>query len=295
MGIFRVEKTGTVVLPSGVEAELQGLQGKHQAWITINDEAKRRKGIDKMLLDCLKRLGDKTDLVLADVKNLLSADRKALLFELRHISNNRERNFIFDYEFPTQGGRKLKQRYSVDFDQEQFPTKPYFWVREKLIEDYKILHGLKGAISEEEEQEALNQEIPVMFENYNEVLELANQSIVLPECNVKVYWKMLDGENELRYAKILMAKQADITSHEQIKMRTPTYVVPEAQGDEKARTAVPLDELSLRDIEALRRDIMHKEGDVDSFVVVQYKGDSAIQAQVDLVATPAFFFASLAI
>lgn len=295
MGIFTVEKTGTVVLPSGIQAELRGLQGKHQAMITINDEAKRRKGIDTMLKESIVRLGNKTDIVLADVKNLLSADRKALLFELRQISNNHDRNFVFDYEFPTKGGKKLKQRYEVDFINEQFPTKPYFWVAEKMVAAYKAENSIEGALDDVETKEALAAEIPVLFEDYNEILELASRNLKLPECGVTVFWNMLDGEQETRFAKLLGAKEANITSHEQIKMRRPTYIPEEAKGNENAKSAVPLDQLSLIDIEALRRDIMSKEGDVDSFVVVQYKGDSTIQAQVDLLSTPAFFFASLAL
>ena len=295
MGIFQVSKTGTTVLPSGIEAELQGLQGKHQAMITINDEAKRRKGIDQMLKESIVRLGNKTEIVLQDVKNLLSADRKALLFELRQISNNHDRNFIFDYEFPTKGGQKLKQRYSVDFVKDQFPVTPYHWVASKMIATYKAENSIDGKLTDSEKKEALSADIPVMYEDYSEIIEMAKNELVLPECGVKVYWQMLDGEQETRFAKLLSVKEAEITSHEQIKMRRPTYIPEQAKGNEDAKAAVPLDQLSLIDIEALRKDIMSKEGDVDSFIVVQYKNDSSIQAQVDLVSTPAFFFASLAL
>ena len=288
---FKVEKTGTTILPSGIEAELTGLSGKHQAMITINDEAKRRKGIDEMLLSCLKRLGEKTDFKVEDIKKLLSADRKHLLFELRNISNNNERQFIFDYEFPTQGGKRLKQRYNVDFQKDDFPVRPYFWVREKMVQDYKELNGITGNITEDEEKEALKATFPVMFTDYSEIMELATQSTKLPECNVEVIWKMLDGEEEIKYSKIIQV--ANITSHTQIEMRRPQFHNPELEG--KPLQKVPLDELSLNDIEALRKDIMHKEGNVDSFVVVQYKNDNSIQSQVDLVSTPAFFFSSLAI
>lgn len=289
--LFKVEKTGTVVLTSGIEAELVGLQGKHQAMITINDEAKRRKGIDQMLLSCLKRLGEKTSFTIEDVQNLLSADRKKLLFELRNISNNDDKSFIFDYEFPTQGGKKLKQRYTVDFLKDDFPCTPYGWVKEKMIEDYKLKNGITKELKEEEEKEAISEPFPIMFTDYEEIIALSEIWTKLPECGISVRWNMLNGKEEIKYSKLLQV--ASITSHTQIEMRRPVFENTDLES--KPIQKVPLDDLSLNDIEALRRDIMDKEGNVDSFVVVQYKNDVSIQSQVDLVATPAFFFSSLAI
>lgn len=289
--LFKVEKSGTTTLPSGIEAELTGLTGKHQALITINDETKRRKGIDEMLLSCLKRLGDKTSFVTDDVQKLLSADRKKLLFELRNISNNNDKSFIFDYEFPTQGGKKLKQRYTVDFLKDDFPCTPYGWVKEEMIRNYKEVNGITKALTDDEENEAIAEPFPVMFEDYADIIALSEVVTELPECGMDIKWNMLNGKEEVKYAKLLQV--ANITSHTQIEMRRPQFQNTELEGNPYQR--VPLDDLSLNDIEALRKDIMAKEGNVDSYVVVQYKNDASIQSQVDLVSTPAFFFSSLAI
>ena len=79
--IFKVQKTTTKVLPSGVEIEIKGLEGKHQEMITVQDDKKRTEGFRKLLHDCIVRLGDVHNIPENYVDKLTSFDRKFILWE----------------------------------------------------------------------------------------------------------------------------------------------------------------------------------------------------------------------
>lgn len=292
--IFKVKRTATIVLPSGVEAEIKGLEGKHQEMITIQDDKKRTEGFRTMLHDCLVRLGDAHNIPENYIDKLTSFDRKFLLWEIRKLSNEDKNTFVFDYEFPATGNRKLKQRYEVDFNDESFPVKPAKWVHEKMITDYKEVNGL-SELSIENKSEALSKDFPVMYDSYDQMLEENFiRGFLFPECGVQIMWHLSTGVQENKISKIPGYKT---TSHTQLVMRTPKYINKELTKDESKPViqAVPLNDLCNIDIEALRADIMETEGNVDSLIVVKSDEDSSQIAQVDLLQTPAFFFASLAV
>ncbi|RUP38222.1 MAG: hypothetical protein EKK63_12645 [Acinetobacter sp.] len=295
--IFQSRKEGTSVLPSGVQASYRSLTGKHQEQITINDEDKRRAGIDNILVDCLISIGDDTEVTLKKVQALLVEDRKALLFALRQLSNQENKEFRFEYEFPTQGGKKMKDAYKVNFTKDDFPVTPYKWVRTAIEKKYMEERGIESEkdLTDTDKTAILNEELPVLFTSYEEMLkEHKMQELELPECKVRVKYQLLDGVRELEFIKTL--KKDTISSHTYLSQRKPKYLDPEKlKAEKEVWLDVPFGELGIPDIEALRKHMKDTEANVETTVVVQYKDNPAIQAQVDLVSTPAFFFPSLAV
>lgn len=296
MGNFlNTRRTQVKVLPSGVEIEMMNLIGEHQALITNSDEKKRKTAIDEMLLGCVKRIGDKTHITLTDIERLLSQDRAWALFELRQFSNRRSQNFIFDYEFPVdENGNRRKQRYEVIFDKKDFPQRPYYWVVEKMIDDYKEENKKPSnyTLSIDELNNLWENEYPIMYSSYDEMLsKYKEQEVLLPDSGVKVIWTLLDGEREKKYSQNVNSKK--VTSHDQLLQRNPLYISEDyIQG--KPMPSLPINVISQDDIETLREDILTKEANIDTTVVVQYKNDINSIVQLNLISLPAFFFPSLA-
>ena len=294
---FNVRKQGELITPSGIKVGLLSLLGKHQALITNQSDKKRLSGFEEMLFDCIDYIGEKSKdkLTKKDILRLLETDRKAILFKLRQLSNNDNSEFIFDYEFPTENGQKLKDRKVVDFNNENFPIKPFSWVLDQMKTSYMLKYKLKN-LNDDQIQDVLKEDIPEMFDSYDDILNKYQiQEFKLPECGIKVSWKLLTAEGSTKFQGII--SEDNVNSHTQIQMHSPTYVNEElSKGRENpVNQPVPLDDLGLLDIEALRKNIIEVEGSVDSSIVVQYKNDVRKQQQLDLVTMPAFFFPSLAI
>lgn len=294
MGNFKATRRSVdKVMPSGVSITMQNLIGEHQALITSSDEKKRRNAIDQMLLGCITRIGNNYNVTIEDIGRLLSQDRAWALFELRQFSNRRSPNFIFDYEYPVDdNGSRRKQRYEVIFNREDFPQRPYFWVFSKMVEEYKKENNLPDdyKLSENQEGFILEKEYPVMFEDYKEMLDIYKvQQLVLEDSGVTVIWEMMDGNKEKEYAKHVNKKQ--LSSHDQLLQRNPVY--DDGSGSE-ILPKLPINELSQDDIEQLREDILSKEANIDTSVVLQYKEDARTTVNLNLLTVPAFFFPSLA-
>lgn len=293
---FSIRKSKEIVALSGIKIGIQSLLGAHQAMITAQAEKKRTDGFENLLYDCIEYIGDKRkpELTLNDIKRLLEGDRKLILIKIRQLSNNDNPLFVFDYEFPTEEGQKLKERKTVNFNKENFPIKPYYWVRSEANTESQGLDQPGEESSADRTGWNDSDNIPVMFTDYSQILEAhLKQEFVLPECGIKVFYNLLTAEETSKYAGKLTKET--INSHTQIIMRSPTYIDEDlSNGREKpVIVPVPLDQVTHIDIEALRKDIMEKEGNVETTVVVQYKQDRSKQSEIDLIAMPAFFFPSL--
>lgn len=73
-------------LPSGTELELREMTGAEEELLTNQRLIRSGEAINQVLRNCFVRLGEKTDLDLAEVMNLLSGDRLFALVRLRQIS-----------------------------------------------------------------------------------------------------------------------------------------------------------------------------------------------------------------
>jgi hypothetical protein len=291
--IFGIRSKETYITLSGIEVEIQSLVGKWQKELTQSNEQKRRGAFDEMLFDCINRIGSKTksELTMKDIRALFREDRKQALFNIRQISNKNNPLFTFNYEFPTKNGKKYKQKYTVKYEKEDFPVKPYQWVREEMFERYRKLNEIEeGAeLDEIQQAEALDTPIPILFQDYQEIVnKFRKQEFVLPESKVLIEWEIMDGEKEKQNQGVLNAD--NVSSHTQIMIRNCIY-----RDEKKTPIKIPLDRMDTLDIEALRYQMMEVEGDIETSVVVQYKEDTTMQANVDLVTTAGFFFPSLAI
>lgn len=289
---FRKEKS--FVLPSGVSITMKSLMGEHQTLITNADEKKRKSAIDEMLLDCTVSLGYNSNLTIKDIEKMLSSDRAYALFQLRQFSNETSDQFVFDYEFPVdKNGNKRKQRYIVEFNKRDFPAKPYYWVYRNMVQEWKKLKDIKNDLTEDDEADMLeSMDFPILYNSYEEMLsEHFNQELILPNSEVKVYWTLLDGEKEKKYAEL--KKEKDINSHDQIILRNPKYKEDD-HSEGQPMLNVPLNKLTQIDIEALRGDIISKEANIDTSIVVQYRDNVNVQASLNLITVPSFFFPSLA-
>lgn len=285
-----------LVFPSGVKFGMLSLLGEHQRLITEQDEKKRRSAIDDMLLSCISYIGNKEKVTKEDIENLLSMDRAYALFELRKFSNKRSPNFVFDYEFPVdKTGNRRKQRYEVIFDKKDFPTRPYSWVLDVMAKEYIEKNGITSDTLEDEVVEDLCKNVelfPVIYDSYQEMLSIHKyQKTKLEDSNVEVSWQLLDGKYEKVYSINNSSKRA--TSHTQLLLRKPTYNDGTFKEEQKLPD-LPLDRLSYDDIEQLREEILKREANIETSVVIQYKEDASSIVQLNLISVPAFFFPSLA-
>ena len=143
MGIIsKHRKSATKVLGSGIEVNFSSLLGVHQSWITRQNEEKRMQGFIDLMVDCINSIGDDKHIDEKKIERLLAADRRQLLVEIRQLSTDYNTDFSFDYEFPASTGQKRVQKYTIVFDEKDFPLRPYMWVREKMIFDYIKKNGL---------------------------------------------------------------------------------------------------------------------------------------------------------
>jgi len=73
-------------LPSGTEVELREMTGAEEEILTNQRLIRSGDAINQVFMNCILRLGDKEDLALKDVLDLLSGDRLFILVKLREIS-----------------------------------------------------------------------------------------------------------------------------------------------------------------------------------------------------------------
>jgi len=288
----KTRKQGTFVFSTGVECAIQSLMGVHQRWITNSNEKKRLQGFIDLMKDCIVSIGDDKDITEDKVEQLLSIDRKQLLVEIRQLSTNKNPSFEFEYQFPATTGEKKVQHYDILFTEEDFPLKPYPWVRNPMFEDYKVKHEIDRDLTKEEKRLALLEPLPIIYTNYKDVLQQVTRNTKLPESGVQIEWIMLDGITENQFGQRLKAN--DISSHTMLEMRKGKYFDKVGEKKEPVPIKLPLDRLSLVDIEHFRGDVIKTEGSLDTSLAIQYKEES-LHAELDLITTAAFFFPSLAI
>jgi hypothetical protein len=294
--LFCVREEESFITLSGVEITIRELIGEHQVLISKQDAGQRSKGFRKLLKDCIIKIGVKSEseITESDIDMLLEGDRRQILWKLRQLSNPDNKEFVFDYEFPAKGGKKLKQRCNISIDKENFPLNPYRWVREKMIADYCSANGIElESISDSDKQLALSHEITSMYATYQEMLDSNRyQKLTLTRSKQEVTYELVTTEIAEKMAKVITAES--VTSHTQLQMHRPRYKTTNSKGIETF-IQLDLDRLVLSDIECLRKHIMDTEGSIDTTVVVQYESNSSLQNQIDLVSLAAFFFPSLAI
>lgn len=260
--------THKFTLPSGIECEVQEFKAKHQEMLTAGLNSKKfSERLGEILKDVVVRLGSVTNITQEVIDNLLSCDKKKILIECRFFSLGFE-DFEFDYEYRTDKGLKKTHRVVISFDEDGFPTKGLKKLRNGQFED---------AV-------------------YTEVDDIEKDvEVVLPRCGERVRFTMLDGKGEAMMAGI---NRKDISSSTPILIRRPVKFHKDNAGKD-IPIQLRLSDLSIADIEFLRKTIKEVEGNIDSTVTFTRPEDddtgTSDEVTLDVTQVTAFFFPSGAI
>jgi hypothetical protein len=208
------------------------------------------------LADILVRVGDNQIITEDLVLKMLSADRKYALFTARMFSMDFDPRFDFMYKFTDENGNLELKEYGLTVN--------------VVMEELKVR--------------------PYSFQvsTYGEIEEHRVRSVKLPVCKKEVFWNILDGNCEMAMLKI---KRKDLSALTSMKIRNPRY------KDENSGVTMPLDldNLSFKDIEVLRSEMVAIEGDVDTTVILRHPDKDGVEEVADLMSQKAFFFPSQAI
>lgn len=251
----------SIILPSGVEAGITRMQGKHTRILTETKNLKNNAGVETVLADCIAYLGnDSTPKNQEFVKGMLSADREFLLFSIRQHSYMEPKRFLFNYEWPLENENKSRTEHIVQLSAENFPLKPY------------------GFVTPNEDGS-----LPVVFESYNEMLSAkGSYTIELPLSGSIAHCIAMNGYQEISFTN---KDRNKISDHDFIKMRN---VRVSKDGGEPVM--VNLDKLEPMDYLTLRNGIKDYEGKFETSVKIQTnEGKSAV---VNLLGLSDFFFPS---
>jgi len=256
-------RTHKFKLPSGVECEVQELKGKHQRILTEQSNETHSSKLDKILADLIVSIGDRGNVDVAFVQKMLASDRKKSLVEARQFTMDFETSFDFTYDYVDANGKKQDYPLHIELD-EGFPTKPLMVIDEE-----------KGMIE-------------AAYENYDDIQRAIK--ITLPS-GTEVEFDLLDGKGEELAMK---TKKAARSSHTALTMRRPRYY------SDGTPIQLNLDNLSYRDIEALRKAIKELEGQVDTEIMFEHpeselKSPNEKDVVLDVLGVIAFFFPSEAI
>ena len=222
----------TFTLPSGVEIDLVEMTGVEEDLLTNRRLMKRGEGINQVLLNCTKRLGENDEPKMRDVLDLLSGDRLFALVRLRQISLGDEVDLELTCPNPGCGDAT-----GVTLDLNDLEVTPYGEGRE--------------------------------FE------------ITLPGSGKAVKFAYLDGHKEKRLAAL---KEPTLTAAMMIR-------IVEIDGQPPSKKA--LDEMSMGDRSALRKEMLRVDGGIDTQVDVPCDACGA-RIRTRLEGEPVFLFPSVA-
>lgn len=245
-------------LPSGVMCEVGQLLGKHQRLLTEKVAGKTHGDrLNAMLADVIVSVGSIQNPSADFVAEMLSIDKEAALVEVRQ--------FTMDFE------EKFKFRYNYEKD------------GEPLTHDLEI--DLKdGVFNVEQMADAWAEGRPEP--EYKDIVR--ERELVLPKTGKLCQFVLLDGRGEA-YGMASKTK----SSHTRLEMHKPKEFV---QGTATWKK-LDLDNLPLKDIEALRDAIKGVSGKVDTEIRFRHPdADNLPETErwvtVNLLGTVGFFFPS---
>lgn len=277
-------------LPSGVEAEVRNFYGEDYDILTNPSYARNGSQFNKLAAAATVRIGNDNNITEEKVTNLLSNDRKALLLETRMHTMRHNPTFKFRYEWPLRNKKKDAQEYEVTFNSESFPMIPYLWVREKMHDEAQQ-NG-----QEEASHHPLDFHFPVLYEDYEDMLsEHSTQRTVLDDGR-EIHWSVMNGRME----KMAREKLRQTRSPNMMITMRGAHQVGEMSAETTADGAgaavkMPFNPAKedVYDLEAIRTDIFHTEGEINTFVVIENQKEAGEQQRVDLLTTESFFFPSM--
>lgn len=263
--------TKTFKLLSGVECEITEFTGKHQRIMSEQKKKKLGENMLEVLQDIIVRVGSINKPGADFVTAMLAGDKKKILIEARQFSLGAEDDsedskiFKFTYSWVDRNGQKQTTEFDLDLTT-GFPEHPYY------------TKNPDGTLTQMD------------YKEYSEINKKV--MLLLPRVKKEVQWEMLDGRGE---QQALSIKRDDRSSHTKLELRNPIEFMEGSTG--KIPLKLNLDQLTFRDIEALRADIHAVEGDVDTFTEFDHpeadtKMPSERTVKIDLISQIAFFFPS---
>lgn len=303
-------KEYTDVTPSGVKFTVRNFIGEDYDILTKKSNQTDGSGFNKLCARCLLKLGDKENFTENDIKRMLSNDRKYILLKARMHTMRFREEFSFTYEFPAKDGRKMSQKETIIWNDESFPVRPYSWVQEWLKNYNDLQDDFEEAVNENNDglimelQAKLDNyksklipgcSFPELYSNYQE-LELDDgkwETLKLEDKEIQ--WKYLTGIDEERFAKI---DPNSITINTTLSMHSPK-IKTRLQNDNMGINEDQLINYDIKradvfDNELINKDILEKEGEVNTSIVIENKHNGE-QVRVDLLTTTAFFLPSQAL
>jgi len=222
----------TFTLPSAIEIDLVEMTGVEEDLLTNRRLMKNGEGINRVLLNCTKRLGENEEPKMKDILDLLSGDRLFALVRLRQISLGDEVDLELTCPNPACGEVSCM---SLD------------------------LNGLEVTPYGEERE----------FE------------FALPGSGKVVKFGYLDGHKEKRLAAL---KEPTLTAAMMIR-------IVEIDGQPPSKKL--LNEMTMGDRSALRKEMLRVDGGIDTQVDVPCDACGA-RIRTRLEAEPGFLFPSVA-
>lgn len=277
------------VTPSGVKFSVRNLIGEDQDLLTKQMNKGDSGAFNEMLSNALQSLGnlEKNRITPKVASSMLSNDRKFILLTLRQHTLDYKEMFEFKYEFALRQGHNAKEvyDYEVKLTHENFPVKPYYWMREHLDKLSR-----EDGTGEFVRPDGHIIPFPELYPSYDEMLAENKFVIVdaLPKCGLKVRWELLDGLIERQFSEVM---KNDMRVNLMIDMRKPKYSF--MKDGKEQWIMFDASKQHVIDLECLRSDIQDKEGNVDTSLTIQHPDDPARQQRVELIALPVFFFPSL--
>ena len=176
--------TYTFILPSGVEAEVKELTGKHHRILTTKGGSSLHAKLNTILADVLVRVGSNTSIDAKFVLNMLMNDRKMALVMARQFSMDFDETFKFRYAYTSKVDNKAKEiLLSATIPNGIFPMTP----------------------------------MPNQYKEYSEIQR--TYTVTLPKSKVDVSFKLFDGNGDMQVASL----GNKIHMNSPIELRNPTY------------------------------------------------------------------------
>lgn len=251
-------------MPSGLSFEVGEMKGKHQKMLSQYFAKKQmNEGLNAVLADVLISLGDKKNITVADVKHLLICDRNFALVKARAVAMDND-PFSFNYEYKGSTGLPTQTELVYDFEVSgEFP-----------VTTVKVLN---------DEDKLVDANFENGYTDKDKIVEFT-----LPKSKKIVRFRMLDGKGEENGSLI---KKSDRSSHTPLIMRNVSEVTKTKDGEE-LNLILDLDDLGMKDIEAIRQKIYDFEGRVGTEIKFDDPSEERDFITIDALGQPAFFFPS---
>lgn len=255
--------TKVFTLTTGVECEIEEMNGLHKEELTKNGGANFYNALELILQDCIVRVGSVEKPDRNFILNMLSADRKQCLTEIACFTMGYTDKFSFEYEYISKLDNKRKVEI-IDLDiTNGFPIKP--------------LQVIKN-----------NELVDANYEEYSDIQK--EFCTLLPVSGKKIFWTVLTGANDKKFANI-SKEERNVYLH--IRKRMPYYLHKTEKGSE---VKITVDNHELRNLKPmdsneLTKDIKKIEPDFNTYCYFEHPESGAVVHQ-DITELLSFFFPS---